>query len=123
MSIQEKRAQLKFLSVQAKEIKEKLIEEATTPEQALAVSALRINDIIISHFYQNDVHQEFNTFKGWLTDGFCVKKGEKAFLIWGRPKAVQDKEQGKEPEEGENTDFFPLSFIFSNAQVEKLKKD
>lgn len=122
MSIQEKRQKLRELSQQAKALKETLIEGATTPENALYYSSLTVNDVIIKQFYKDDKNTEFHTFKGWLKEGHAVKKGEKAFLIWGRPKAVQDKEKGKQTEEGDNTDFYPISFIFSNAQVEPLKE-
>lgn len=122
MTIQEKRLYLRELSAKAKQIKEQLIEDAKTPAQALEASSLRINDIIIKYFYKTPLHQEFNTFKGWLKEGFCVQKGQKAFLVWGRPKGVQDREQGKDTAEDETTDFYPLSFIFSNAQVEPIKE-
>lgn len=119
MSIQEKRQKLRELSQQAKTLKETLIEGTTTPENALYYSSMTINDIIIKYFYSDDENKEFHTFKGWLKNGHAVKKGEKAFLVWGRPKAVQDKEKGKESDD--DSDFYPISFIFSNAQVEKLK--
>lgn len=120
MSIHEKRQKLRELSQQAKTLKETLIEGATTPELALYYSSMTVNDIIIKYFYKNDQNTEFHTFKGWLSNGHAVKKGEKAFLVWGRPKAVQDKAQGKENDD--DTDFYPISFIFSNAQVEPLKE-
>ena len=112
-TIQEKRERLKILSLQAKEIREQKGEEEKT-----------INDIIIETFYKNETHQEFKSFKGWIKKGFSVKKGEKAFLVWGRPK--QENKNGEiepviENEESENGTFYPISFIFSNAQVQPLK--
>ena len=121
MTIQEKRAQLKELSAQAKEIKEMYKQKASTPEEALKAESLTLNQIIIKHFYKSEEHQEFNTFGGWLKEGKAVKKGEKAFLIWGRPKAVQEQEKGNEPPKDEEGDFYPVSFIFSNAQVTAAK--
>jgi hypothetical protein len=44
------------------------------------------------------------------------------FLVWGRPKAVQEKEKNPNAGNDEDDDFFPVSFIFSNAQVEPLKQ-
>lgn len=83
-----------------------------------------INQAIVAECYTNKKHKEFKTFKQWLKDGFSVKKGEKAFLVWGRPKDTQDKEAGKEPEPNENEKaFFPIAFVFSNAQVEPKKGD
>ncbi|HUI32020.1 MAG TPA: hypothetical protein VLY84_00255 [Dysgonamonadaceae bacterium] len=121
MTIQEKRQQLRDLSNKAKTLKESLIEGASSPQSALKYSEMTINDIIIKYFYKDAKNTEFHTFKGWLKNGHAVKKGEKAFLIWGRPKGVQDKEQGKDTDK-ETTDFFPISFLFSNAQVVPLKE-
>lgn len=114
-TIQEKRERLKTLSVQAKEIREASGDESQT-----------INDIIIETFYKNETHQEFKSFKGWMKDGYCVKKGEKAFLVWGRPK--QENKDGEvkpiiENDDSENGTFYPVSFIFSNAQVRSLKQE
>lgn len=123
MSIQEKRAQLREISARAKEIKEALLHNAKTTEEALQIEAMCVNDIIINYIYKDDKNKEFHTFKGWLKEGHAVKKGEKAFLVWGRPKAVQDQEKGKQPdEEGDEDTFFPVSYIFSNAQVQGIKK-
>lgn len=122
MSIQEKRLKLRELSEKAKKIKDQLIEDAKTPQEALNYSALRINDIIIKYFYKSPEHQEFHTFKGWLKEGHAVKKGEKAFLVWGRPKAVQEQEKNPQAENDEESDFFPVSYIFSNAQVQPLNQ-
>lgn len=121
MSIQEKRAKLREISAKAKEIKNQLIEDATTPEQALFYSAMSVNDVIIKYFYKSPEHQEFHTFKGWLKEGSCVKKGETAFLVWGRPKAVQEQEKNPNAENDDESEFFPVSYIFSNAQVQPLK--
>jgi hypothetical protein len=74
--------------------------------------------------YKTPLHKEFKTFKGWLKEGFSVKKGETAFLVWGRPS--QENKEGEvkpiiENDDSENGTFFPVSFIFSNAQVQPLK--
>jgi hypothetical protein len=49
-----------------------------------------------------------------------VKKGEKALLLWGEPRkaAKQEKTTGNEKDE---FSFFPLAYVFSENQVEKLK--
>lgn len=123
-TIQEKRAYLKELSSQATELREKLLHEAKNDAEIQAINDLSINDIIVNHFYKDSANTEFHTFKGWLKEGKAVRKGETAFLVWGRPKAVQEQEAGKQTtgEEEEDT-FFPVSFIFSNAQVIDRKND
>lgn len=123
MTIQEKRTVLKNLSAKAKEIKEMYLQKASTPEEVQTADSLTLNQIIIKHFYQSEQHQEFNTFRGWLKEGKAVQKGEKAFLIWGRPKAIQEQEKGNQQPEEEEENFFPVSFIFSNAQVKEVSND
>ena len=84
-----------------------------------------INEAVIETFYRNATDSEFKTFNQWKADGYSIKKGAKAFLVWGKPKRVQDNEQaeakGKDAppaDEEKKPDFFPLAFLFSNAQVE-----
>jgi len=118
MAIQEKREFLKALSNQAAEIKEELLHAAKNDAEIHEINEMKVNDIIVNFIHKKGEHQEFKTFKGWLKDGKAVKKGEHAFLVWGRPKAVQEQEQGKKTEgETDEDKFFPVSFIFSNAQV------
>ena len=69
--------------------------------------------------YRNTMYNEFLTFKGWKEKGFKVKKGEKAFLVWGKKR----KKEVEENEEAKEFSFFPLAFIFSNAQVEQINLD
>lgn len=122
LTIQEKREKLQNLSKKAGEIHEQLLHDCKTDAEIQAVNALRINDVIVKYFYKSPEHHTFNTFWGWKKEGYSVKKGENAFLIWGRPKDVQDKEKGKKTTTDEdNGRFFPVSFIFSNAQVKPLE--
>lgn len=102
---QEKREKLKELSKQVKP----LVDDETYAT---------VNAAIIDRIYRTENHQTFKSFNEWLAEGFKVKKGEKAFVIWGKPL----KAQKNSPEEV-RYDFFPLSYIFSNAQVEPSKKE
>lgn len=83
----------------------------------LDCEGMSVNEILIQEFYTNEEHQIFKTFHDWKKEDFFVKKGETAFLIWGKPKALNKKEQ-TEPNEDE-TEFFPICFLFSNAQVKQ----
>ncbi|MGV0995505.1 ArdC-like ssDNA-binding domain-containing protein [Empedobacter falsenii] len=80
---------------------------------------MKINEILVKFMYRNSMHNEFLTFKGWKEKGFKVKKGEKAFLVWGKKR----KKEVEENEEAKEFSFFPLAFIFSNAQVEQINLD
>ena len=79
-----------------------------------------INSILIDDFYQKGEHKEFNTFKEWIKQGQRVKKGEKAFLVWGRKRKSDQDQATAEPktEEEKNFSFYPLCYLFSNAQVQ-----
>lgn len=61
--------------------------------------------------------EEFKTFYQWKEEGATVRKGEKAFLIWGQPrKGSQVPEGTNEPEEYK---YWPLCYLFANTQVYK----
>jgi|SRR5690554_108627 len=57
---------------------------------------------------------EFKSFMQWKREGKQVRKGEKAYLLWGKPK----KALAKGAEEGEEFKFFPLAYAFSSCQVD-----
>jgi hypothetical protein len=99
----EKREVLKSLSAAAKEL--------------VKIGAFdTVNEAIIETIYKNDGHTVFNTFYGWKEQGFNIKKGSTAFVVWGRPKTIKKSEV----QEGEKDEFshFPLAYLFSNLQVE-----
>lgn len=79
-----------------------------------------INAILIEDFYQKGEHKEFNTFHEWIKKGHKVKKGEKAFLVWGsKRKNSQDQATAEPKTEAEKEfSFYPLCYLFSNAQVQ-----
>ncbi len=104
--VNEKRQQLIHLSNLAKVYQEEY------PE-------MMINEILVKYMYRNTMHKEFNTFNQWKENGFKVKKGEKAFLVWGKKR----KKEVEENAETKEFSFFPLAIIFSNAQVEQINLD
>lgn len=110
-NINSKREQLKQISKIAKKLQEKEYPELT------------INEILLNILYQPKNKKAskltFDTFNGWREKGMRVKKGEKAYLIWGKKrKALQ---QESEKDEKEDFNFFPLAFVFSSSQVECFK--
>ena len=98
-TIQEKRTYLKELSAGFLQLKKDGVIKTVNSE--------------LKTMYAQQGHITLKTYDGWQKEGFQVKKGETALLLWGRPQ-----------EEPENIDriFFPLSFLFSNLQVYNLKK-
>lgn len=79
---------------------------------------MTVNQLIVEHIYKDEENKKFNTFKGWIKDGFSVRKGQKAFLLWGRKKQTVEKPNGEE--KTEELEFFPITFVFSNKQVHPL---
>lgn len=80
---------------------------------------------LLKAFYAEAGHTELKTFQQWKENGYSVKRGEKAILLWGTPKATKESRQAA-AEEGKNEDeakedFFPLAYMFSNKQVHKIK--
>ena len=106
-----KREILIALSIEAK-----FIQETQHPDKS-------INQILIDS-YATRPEQVFRTFKSWIKNGFVVKEGEKAFLVWGKKLNTAVKTNGNEPEEeeDENFNFYPISYVFSDEQVKPLKK-
>ena len=107
MDIIEKRKVLISLSEEARAIREERDEDCT------------INHILITEFYQNDENTTFKTFGEWRKAGFSIIKGSKAFLIWGSKRKVE--KQNENSEEPDQYKFFPVCYLFSNAQVKKSK--
>lgn len=103
-----KKQQLIELSAKARKLREELDEEVT------------INKVLIKYFYTDDKNTDFNTYKQWKEIGYQVKRGEKAFLIWGKKRTTQ-KQEVKEGEKDDKYKFYPMAFLFSNAQVEPIE--
>lgn len=87
-------------------------------EECEELAELTINDIVLEHFYTDEENFEFKLLRDWNKEGFQVKKGARAFTIWGKKrKATKAAEQ--EGGEDQEYKFFPLAYLFSNAQVER----
>ncbi len=106
-SIQEKRERLKTLSEKVKSL-------------VKAGDYENINQAIIKTIYSPNNSQEFKTFNQWKEAGRTVKKGEKAFVVWGKPRKNKEKEELIEGEE--QYKLYPLCFLFSEAQTEEMKE-
>jgi hypothetical protein len=71
--------------------------------------------------YREQGHTEIHSFKKWLDQGYCVRKGEKALLLWGEPRTGQNHNK-KSDQDKDEFSFFPLAFVFSQLQVDPLKQ-
>lgn len=83
-----------------------------------AEQADTVNDALLS-MYKEQGHTEIHSFKKWLELGYVVRRGEKALLLWGKPQKGLNQEKETEGEKDEFK-FFPLAYVFSQQQVEKL---
>ncbi len=121
--MKEKRRYLSELSRQAKEIREKKVLEAVSAMEALDFAMMNINSCLRVFVYGKE-HNTYRTYKEWTKEGYQVKKGSKAFLFWARPlpnlKREKAEQEGKEPETEDEYNYFPLCYLFSNKQVEKI---
>ncbi len=107
-----KRNKLKELSLKAKEKAEKTEHELST-----------VNEQIMRFIYNPLGVLEFRSFKKWKENGYTVKKGSKAFLLWGQPlnKNAEGKEDLYNFDDADNIElFFPIAFVFSSNQVRKI---
>ncbi len=79
-----------------------------------------VNDALIELFYRQDENREFHTLYDWNKKGYKVIKGSKAFVIWGSPRELKKNDPAPDQNEEEKNDFYPLCYLFSNAQVERM---
>lgn len=117
--IKEKRQRLSELSRQAIDLKKKLIREAQEAGQAnkaLYWASRTINFMLLKYFYETDGATEFKTFPQWKQENATVKKGAKAFIVWGQPLGSREED---EPSEETTAMYFPLCYLFSDRQVVK----
>ncbi len=73
-----------------------------------------VNDALLES-YATAKHTIFNTYEGWIKAGKVVKKNSRPFLIWGRPVERTD-------EYGKSYTYFPVRYLYSNAQVVDQKQ-
>ncbi len=106
------RENLKLISLEVKD----LVEDGTF---------FTINDAIMETLYKDDIHREFKSFRQWKKEGYHINKGKKAFLLWAKPKQIQKPiEEGQNEEDiDEMLKYFPIAYLFSNAQVSKIEPE
>lgn len=89
-----------------------------------ADSTGKTNDLLRA-YYAKAGHTDLHTFKEWKEKGYSVRKGEKAILLWARPKATKESQRlAAEAREAGDTEaqaeeyYFPIGYFFSSKQVE-----
>ncbi|MDF1546413.1 MAG: ArdC-like ssDNA-binding domain-containing protein [Bacteroidales bacterium] len=113
--ILEKRKALQTLSHAAQEAAK---DEGINPEE------YKVNELLMMLIYNPDNEYTFNSFFGWKREGYTIKKGSKAYVIWGQPiNRTRQDQQGNTKESTEDQEseppFFPLAYLFRSDQVLK----
>lgn len=70
-----------------------------------------VNEALIKKIYKQGNATTFKTIDEWNKEGYKVRKGSKAYAIWGKEIEVQNEDS--------IIKFFPLVYLFSNEQVFK----
>lgn len=76
----------------------------------------------LANYYAEQGHKILHSYRQWKEQGFQVKKGSKALLMWGEPKKYGKQEEQQATEEENKETWFPLAYVFSNLQVEPLQQ-
>ena len=91
-----------------------------------------INEMLHAYYAKQAEITELNTFDQWKEKGYQVRRGEKAYLFWGKPKSRQqqpteptDEEQSEQAQQVEPTtakkgDYYPLCYLFDISQCHKI---
>lgn len=79
----------------------------------------------LTQYYAEQGNTTLKSYRQWRKEGYQVKKGSKALLLWGEPKPIH--KPGQEPaqkpgqEPGQEETFFPLAYVFSNLHVQPIQ--
>ena len=126
-------------SALARQIRDKMINEAKSMAQAMFLESQPLNYFILKFVYApaEEGTTEFKKFNEWKQEGCTIKKGSKAFPVWSQPtsrdkKKEQDGETASAPapammenangeDNGEESrsgrERFNMCYLFSNLQV------
>lgn len=119
----EKREQLKAISAELQAQRDLM--------QVMGVEDLpTINEMLHDYYAKKSNITELNTFDQWKDKGYQVRKGEKAFLFWGKPRSKQKQEEQPAEEQTEQEqqaeqnakkdEYFPICYLFDISQCRKL---
>ena len=119
-----KRSVLSAKSKEARAYRELMTNTAKTVDDAMIWASRSINDILKLWEKERTGATEFKSFFQWKLEGYSVKKGERAFVLWGRKRKATAKQEveGKDDPQEEEYKFYPLAYVFSNYQVEPTEE-
>lgn len=127
---QEKRDWLKSISAELKAQQEMLILTG-------AAHIPTINEMLRTYYEQQHPITELNTFDQWREKGYQVRRGEKAYLFWGKPTRKESVQLTEEAQKAgiriedatedqltktvADKDFYPLCYLFDISQCKKVE--
>lgn len=80
---------------------------------------------LVKEYYESLGHKTLKSFSQWKEEGYTVKKGEHALLLWAQPKPSKASREAAEAEgmeeEEAKADFFPVIHLFSQKQVRAIR--
>lgn len=81
-----------------------------------------VNEGLVA-MYAEQGHTEIHSYRKWIEQGFQVKRGSKALLLWGEPRngGKQEKPEQKNGDDKDEFKFWPLAYVFSQLQVEPIE--
>lgn len=100
------RVVLASMSSKAGLVRQILINRCDDDQDKKFWSKQSINKMILFSVYNKNQSLVFKTFEQWNEEGKRIKKGAKAFILWGTPVY---KDNGRK--------YYPLNYLFSNEQV------
>ena len=96
----------------------KMRSEAARKNNDPAIEMIPLNHFI-KKIHKIEDSLNLNTFKKWKEKGFKVKKGEKGFLFFSKPKQIKKKNVNKEEDEITFKRFLKC-YLFTENQVEAI---
>lgn len=101
----------------AKQAREQLKAISKAAKVLVAAGAFdSVNEAIIETVYNDKENHTFKTFNQWISEGYKIIRGSKAYPIWAKPTRGKNFEQGADKDEYK---YFPICYLFSNTQVTK----
>jgi len=108
-----------------------LSEEANRIRMAYALAGgvmPSVNTVLLCMYEDQAGCKDFRTFLAWKNAGYSVKKGEKAFRLWGQPikkgggeELPDDAPEGTVSDESaSNKTLWPTCCVFNESQVELI---
>lgn len=94
-----------------KERKKALQELSAQLQQDVKLGHIQSINEGLKVIYEDEGHEVLKSFEGWKKEGKRIKKGEKALMLWGAPRAGHNKETGEE------YSYYPVKYVFSDKQV------